>query len=401
MSRQALVCIAGKNRIAVHGLMTAIALLGRDSVVACPNATDDGRSGWQPSLRHYASELGIRIVTLEECYELKDVVFVSLEFDRLVDPSRFRSTKLFNIHFSLLPAYKGVYTSAWPILNGEQASGVSLHCIDHGIDTGNVIDQVDFPLEIDETARSLYFKYLDHASELIDTWIEDLISKDIKGVAQPIKGSSYYGKNSIRYSDLSLQLRQVADSIERQIRAFSFREFQTPRTGEFPIGACEFTNDRSVQRPGALRPKNADSMVLATIDYDLLLHKSHYEDLFSAVSRGDIGAVEALIQKGVVVDQTNDRGWSPLMMACYSGDLDLSRLLVDQGANVNQANSNGTTCLMYAKEACERTGDFDLCALLIAAGADPHKSDAFSRSVLDYARRAKQSKAVAFFEGLG
>jgi methionyl-tRNA formyltransferase len=68
-----------------------------------------------------------------------------------------------------------MYTSAWPILNGEDETGVTLHEIDEGIDTGNIIDQISFPITEDDTARDLYFKYLKYGSMLIRIDVEMII----------------------------------------------------------------------------------------------------------------------------------------------------------------------------------------------------------------------------------
>ena len=59
-------------------------------------------------------------------------------------PKNFLNARLYNIHFSYLPAYKGMFTSALPIKNGEVDSGVTLHKIESGIDTGDIIDQIKF-----------------------------------------------------------------------------------------------------------------------------------------------------------------------------------------------------------------------------------------------------------------
>ena len=53
-----------------------------------------------------------------------------------------------------------MYTSCLPILNGETITGVTLHKIDSGIDTGYIIKQKVFKININDTARDLYLKYL-------------------------------------------------------------------------------------------------------------------------------------------------------------------------------------------------------------------------------------------------
>lgn len=137
-------CIAGKNEIAIFGVELLLKSgISRDKIVACCNSNDTGINGWQPSFRNYCIRNNILVLHLEEIYNLVALVFISLEFDKIIKISKFRSRALFNIHFSLLPEYKGMYTSAMPILEGREYSGVTLHKLDEGIDTGDIIDQLD------------------------------------------------------------------------------------------------------------------------------------------------------------------------------------------------------------------------------------------------------------------
>ena len=46
-----------------------------------------------------------------------------------------------NVHSSLLPKYRGVHPVSWALINGEKETGVSVHYIDSGIDTGNILQQ--------------------------------------------------------------------------------------------------------------------------------------------------------------------------------------------------------------------------------------------------------------------
>ncbi len=89
-----------------------------------------------------------------------------------------------------------MYTSAWPILNGEEKSGVTLHCIDSGIDTGDIIDQISFQLEENETAKSLYLKYIRFGTELVIKNLPSLIAGNFVKSKQSAKKSTYYSKKA-------------------------------------------------------------------------------------------------------------------------------------------------------------------------------------------------------------
>lgn len=64
----------------------------------------------------------------------------------------------FNLHASILPAYRGAAPINWAIINQEKESGVTTFLVDEKIDTGNVLLQEKIQLENGETASSLHDK---------------------------------------------------------------------------------------------------------------------------------------------------------------------------------------------------------------------------------------------------
>ena len=135
-----IICIAGKNDIAVEILLYLLdRTIKKENIYVIPNKTDDGKNNWQRSLLKNANELNINIASLEQVYNIENLLFLSLEFDKIINPLNFRTKQLFNIHFSLLPKYKGMFTSILPILNNDKITGVTFHRIDKGIDTGDII----------------------------------------------------------------------------------------------------------------------------------------------------------------------------------------------------------------------------------------------------------------------
>jgi methionyl-tRNA formyltransferase len=65
-----------------------------------------------------------------------------------------------NYHPSLLPKYRGGSAMNWAIISGEKETGVTIHQIDDGVDTGPIIVQEKVAIDSDETLKSLYFKKL-------------------------------------------------------------------------------------------------------------------------------------------------------------------------------------------------------------------------------------------------
>ena len=89
-------------------------------------------------------------------YKIKNLIFISIEYETLIDPKKFESKELFNFHFSLLPKYRGCHTNFFQIFNGEKFSGVTLHKIDNGIDTGAIVDQLKFNIYLNTNAFNNY-----------------------------------------------------------------------------------------------------------------------------------------------------------------------------------------------------------------------------------------------------
>ena len=61
-----------------------------------------------------------------------------------------------NCHPGLLPEYAGLHVHQWAIRNGEAAFGVTLHVIEPGIDTGDILGQRRFPIRPEDTGLSLF-----------------------------------------------------------------------------------------------------------------------------------------------------------------------------------------------------------------------------------------------------
>lgn len=63
-----------------------------------------------------------------------------------------------NLHLALAEEYRGCYPTTWALINGEKRYGVTLHYIDEGVDTGDIIAQKEFEIEEDDTGETLYDK---------------------------------------------------------------------------------------------------------------------------------------------------------------------------------------------------------------------------------------------------
>jgi methionyl-tRNA formyltransferase len=100
--------------------------------------------------------------------ELESQLFFSAGFAYIFPPELIAAAKLcLNCHGALLPKYGGARTLNWVIEKGETESGITVHQIDEGVDTGPILLQRTFPLSAFETGKSLYRKTLEFEPEVV------------------------------------------------------------------------------------------------------------------------------------------------------------------------------------------------------------------------------------------
>jgi methionyl-tRNA formyltransferase len=114
--------------------------------------------------------------------------------------------KIINIHYSLLPAYRGFHSTAWAILNGEHNLGLTIHLMNKHIDDGDIIHQKKFVN--DKMSSATYYMELmnKYISENSGKIILDFIEGNIKAIKQDKKQASWVGKrgethNLINFND--------------------------------------------------------------------------------------------------------------------------------------------------------------------------------------------------------
>lgn len=130
--------------------------------------------------------------------------------------------KIFNLHPSLLPKYRGCSSLTWAMINGEKEVGYTYHYIDAGCDTGNIILQKKVPLEIFDTQLSLYYKIMTLA--LMD--LPEVVNLVLSGYCGTVQaGEASFYKRGCPY-DAQINPAWGLDKIERFIRAMIFPPYK-------------------------------------------------------------------------------------------------------------------------------------------------------------------------------
>lgn len=379
-----MIVIAGKNDIAVHGLLLATEYFDISEIIVVVNKNDRGGDGWQRSLLKVAKDKDIIVNTLNEVYETEIDFFLSLEFDQIVKPEKLKTKNIYNIHFSELPKYKGMYTSVWPILYAESQSGVTLHKIDRGIDTGDIVAQKIFKLSEKDRSQDCYKKYIDNSKDLLSEWFVKIINNQIQPKKQLAINSTYFSKKTIDYSNLSIDFDKTAWQIQRQIYAFSFRPYQLLSINDKKISDLKIKLKKSKLKPGSIISENESCITVATIDYDIELYFDKLDLFLEEIPTMSVDDFSKKLVTTLGVNDRNYKGWSPIIVAAYHGKRELVDFLLHNGANINDRNYRGTTVLMYAKDFSLKNNDVDFFNFLIEQGADLSLKDWSGRDLSDY-----------------
>lgn len=123
-----------------------------------------------------------------------------------------------NIHPSLLPKYRGPNPYLQTILNGEEYSGVTLHLVDKGYDTGAILAQEKIKIKQDDTSKELKERTVATARKLVTELLTDLNTKIVTPIPQNEKNATYY-KNISGNEKMLDFTKQTSEEISRTIRA--------------------------------------------------------------------------------------------------------------------------------------------------------------------------------------
>ena len=98
-----------------------------------------------------------------------------------------------NIHPSLLPQYRGPVPTAWAIENGEKHFGITIHLMDEGIDTGDILKIFDVKIIENEVIKSLRVRFEPIMTKHFVETIIAFLSGDVQRKPQnEVDGKQYY-----------------------------------------------------------------------------------------------------------------------------------------------------------------------------------------------------------------
>jgi methionyl-tRNA formyltransferase len=160
-----------------------------------------------------ALELGLPVTTsVDDAIDAGAELGVVVAFGRLIKPHVLAAVPMVNVHFSLLPRWRGAAPVERAILAGDTETGVCVMTLEEGLDTGPVHAREVVPIGSEETAGEL-------RARLVDVGTRLLLGQLAEGLTPPVpqEGEVTYAAK-VDPEELHLDWTQPAVQLHRVVR---------------------------------------------------------------------------------------------------------------------------------------------------------------------------------------
>jgi len=221
---------AGTPAVAVPSL-DAIAASGHElvAVVTRPDApAGRGRHLVRSPVGAWADAYGVEVLTparpreqafLDRLRSLEPDCVPVVAYGALVPPAALAIPPhgWINLHFSLLPAWRGAAPVQRALLHGDDLTGASVFLLEEGLDTGPVFGTLTEPVRPTDTAGDLLDRLADRGARLLVDVLDGIGAGVAEAVPQPAEGVTLAPKMTVE--DAEVRWAEPAFAVDRRIRA--------------------------------------------------------------------------------------------------------------------------------------------------------------------------------------
>ena len=197
----------------------------------------------------------------ESLRALEPDAFVVVAYGEILSADVLRIPRLgsVNVHFSLLPRWRGAAPVQRAILEGDERTGITVMLIDEGMDTGPILATAETAIEPDEDAGTLGARLADRGGTLLVDTLRRFEAGEIEARPQPGEGATLAPKPTP--DERVIDWSDDAGAIVRRVRAFApdpgatttFRDapFKVLRSDAHPVPTSLLADAPSLE-PGRL-----------------------------------------------------------------------------------------------------------------------------------------------------
>ncbi len=184
--------------------LEALKKAGFNTAAIFSHEDDPGENCWFDSVVEWAKKNNVEVFYppdvntpewLEKISRLAPDVIFSFYYRHMLSPDilNIPASGAYNLHGSLLPAYRGRTPVNWAIANGEKQTGITLHHMIGKPDAGDIVGQKVVEIDFEDTARILYGKLCGAARELLEEILPLIREGRAPRIPQNLTKGSYYG----------------------------------------------------------------------------------------------------------------------------------------------------------------------------------------------------------------
>lgn len=169
-----------------------------------------------------------------------------------------------NLHFSILPAWRGAAPVQHALLAGDDVTGASTFQLEPGLDTGPVFGVMTTEIGAHDTAGQLLARLAEGGADLLTATLSGIEDGTVVAVPQPTEGVSLAPKLTAK--DARVDWTAAAIVVDRRVRACTpapgaWTRMRDRRVGLGPVRPLSEGADLG---PGELQVSGADSVVVGT-----------------------------------------------------------------------------------------------------------------------------------------
>ncbi len=255
--------------------LDAIAASGHDllAVVTRPDApAGRGRRLVRSPAGAWADERGVEVLTpqrprepafLQRLRELAPDCVPVVAYGALVPPTALEIPKhgWVNLHFSLLPAWRGAAPVQHAVLHGDEVTGASVFELEAGLDTGPVYGTLTEPIRPSDTSGDVLGRLATEGAGLLVAVLDAIEAGTARAHPQPADGISLAPKLTVE--DARVRWADPAFGVDRRIRACTPAPgaWTTLRGDRLKLGPVRPVADATGLRPGELHPERTQVLV--------------------------------------------------------------------------------------------------------------------------------------------
>lgn len=195
--------VFGYHNIGVMGIQKLLSH-GFEIPLVFTHADSAQENIWFGSVAEVSRQMGLEYVTPENPNAAEwiariraiqpDIIF-SFYYRYMITEEILKIPPLgaYNLHGSLLPAYRGRCPVNWVIIKGEKQTGVTLHEMVEQPDAGDLVAQIPVVISADDTAESLFGKIEEAAGRMLDQILPEIRQGHIPKEPQDLSKGSYFG----------------------------------------------------------------------------------------------------------------------------------------------------------------------------------------------------------------